>query len=456
MQRRTLSLSLAIAACTPSAPPLAAPFVPDMRSMVVAVEHTEGTRLYAHATDGRDGLSVDSERAARMTALFYKEGLEVFDLREGEQRLVPVGRSIPAEDRAFVLDLKSDPMTWIPVEARPSAIDALVIAERTPDCAEFDDFEVVLTEDSTEIPPVVLSDRRGGVLAVTAGRLYRYDGDTVTALHEFSEPVSPGAGYLEPDAHTLWLSRSNSVVRIELETGVVTTVPADLGGFVIRMAGRESGDFEIFTVDQERKVRRFDGTNVTELGTIPTRRGLDVTIAWEREKRAWIANRTASVWAVTPAGVGEPRVPRAGGACSSLEGIGYPDTSISMITRWNDGLIAARGCASIDTKQLMTVDEDGLFAPLPSNGIFGEPILSAAPLGDGMLLGGEDGAYAEMLADGTLCPRHDFDDLSVEPAERPYHFTTAVALDSRTVVLAGSPVTEDLSRKARFVVVRKR
>ena len=82
--------------------------------------------------------------------------------------------------------------------------------------------------------------------------------------------------------------------------------------------------------------------------------------------------------------------------------------------------------------------------------LVGGDLFTVAPLLGGRLYAGSGSHYVRLLADGRACEASVYG----QAGQTPHHFQSAVALDERTVAMAGPPMIGDDTRPPRVVVLR--
>lgn len=452
-------------ACGPTTPALTSDQLEGKRSMVVLLEDASGVTAEARALiPGGPGVRLDTTTVDRVTVLLYDEVLEALPgLRAGALSLASEGGPLPPQDAAFELVVDADDRRWRQLDALRPALDAVRLAKAptaptvctTPEGIEY----VELTASTATTTSVVFVEHAGDrevLVGTNDHQLWRVRvGATEEEEASVTEITLPrnrpgaGAGWLDHTRRRLWASSGTDLVTYDfVRDSTVATVQTQvqrLPGFVNHLSGPpRAGDPILLATTSNAEVLRIDmaAQRFQSLGTATT----STVPKYYQDMRVL---RTTSVtvltqgvgayWEVTRTGIIERPLPDGCQKTESRFGRG--------IVWQNEVRVVALGCEATPAFFLTGLSDPGTWTweTRTTIGSTNKEPRSLAALGDTLFVGHASSVYSRWHKDGW-CDESDYglSDGDREPTKRaPLQLNFAVAIDDKTVVVAGPRVNGD-------------
>jgi hypothetical protein len=457
---RTLVWALgcsSLLACGPTTPALTSDQLEGKRSMVVLLEDASGVTAEARALiPGGPGVRLDTTTVDRVTVLLYDEVLEALPgLRAGALSLASEGGPLPPQDAAFELVVDADDRRWRQLDALSPALDAVRLA-KAPAVCDTPKIEYVKLVASTATTTIVVFVERAGDRDVLVGtndhQLWRVRVGTTLGDVSFTELELPrdrpgaGAGWLDHDGRHLWVSNGTDLVTYDLEAArpedVVQPGIVGLPGFVNHLSGPPTADDRILlATTSNAEVLRIDMDEgrVHSLGTATT----STVPKYYQDMRVLrtssvtvLTQESSEYWEVTETGLEHREFPTSLGCTGAT-------TALGRGTVWRNTVVVAvadcKRAANVGLAELVTRRNwDWVLEAGPTI----ERARSLAVLGDTLFVGHADSDYSR-YSDLEWCKNQPYGDAAGPPEKARLQLNFAVAIDDKTVVVAGPRVNGD-------------
>lgn len=456
-------------ACGPSTPSLTSDQLQGKQSMVVLLEGASGFTAEARPLSaGGDGVRLDTTTVDRVTLLLYNEPLQALPgLSAGPLSLASDGAELPPQDAAFELVLDADDRRWRQVDALRDVVAAVRLARGGPGpttpsvCDPPKKIEYVqLTASTATTTSVVFLERAEGrdvLIGTNDHQLWRVrvgtETSAATAITLPRNRPGAGAGWLDHTGRRLWVSSGTDLVTYDVgpDSSTVATVQVQvqrLPGFVNHLSGppRHGGpprqdDHVLLATTSNAEVLRIDidARSVDRLGMATT----SAEPTYYQDMRVLrtssvtvLTQGVSSYWEIKPTGLERLLLPG--------EDLGCNGGRVGRGTVWRNDIVAALvgcgmgfdvGLAGLSgARNWVKVAKDEL-----NNVGTNEEPRSMAALRATLFVGHADSYYSRYSDDGWCRAQRYGDD----PGAARLQLNFAVAIDEKTVVVAGPRVNGD-------------